>query len=199
MKGGWTRRRCVFDLTMVTGTTRAFGSPLRYIQGPGEFDNLPAYVKPYGTACFLIDAFLFQTLEQRLNAAYEGTGQQFIALSCSGECCDEEVERVKAEARQHGAGVFAGIGGGKTMDVAKLCADSAGLPLVIVPTSASTDAPVSEIAVVYQAGGEYIGSRKMRRNAELVLVDSEIVAKAPRRLFIAGIGDALATWLEARA
>ena len=109
MKGGWTRRRCVFDLTMVTGTTRAFGSPLRYIQGPGEFDNLPAYVKPYGTACFLIDAFLFQTLEQRLNAAYEGTGQQFIALSCSGECCDEEVERVKAEARRHGAGVFAGI------------------------------------------------------------------------------------------
>lgn len=74
---------------MVTGTTRAFGSPLRYIQGPGEFDNLPAYVKPYGTACFLIDAFLFQTLEQRLNEAYEGTGQQFIALSCSGECCDE--------------------------------------------------------------------------------------------------------------
>lgn len=199
MKGGWTRRRRVFDLTMVTGTTRAFGSPLRYIQGPGEFDNLPAYVKPYGTACFLIDAFLFQTLEQRLNAAYEGTGQQFIALSCSGECCDEEVERVKAEARRHGAGVFAGIGGGKTMDVAKLCADSAGLPLVIVPTSASTDAPVSEIAVVYQANGEYIGSRKMRRNAELVLVDSEIVAKAPRRLFIAGIGDALATWLEARA
>lgn len=160
---------------------------------------MPIYVKPYGTACFLIDGFLFQSLEQRLRAAFEGTGQQFVALSCAGECCDEEVERVKAEARQRNAAVFVGVGGGKTMDVAKLCADSAGLPLIIVPSSASTDAPVSEIAVVYQPDGEYVGSRKMRRNAELVLVDSEIVAKAPRRLFIAGMGDALATLLEAQA
>lgn len=172
---------------------------MRYIQGPGEFDNLPQYVAPYGTACYLIDSFLFQDLDQRLKKAYEGTGQDFVSLPFGSECCDEEIARVSAEAAKKDAAVFVGVGGGKTMDTAKLCADQAGLPLIIVPSSASTDAPVSEIAVVYKADGEYVGSRKVRRNAELVLVDSEIVAKAPRRLFIAGMGDALATLLEARA
>ena len=92
-----------------------------------------------------------------------------------------------------------GVGGGKTLDTAKVCADAMGLPVIIAPSSASTDAPVSEIAVLYTADGEYIGSRKMKRNADLVLVDSQIIAKAPRRLFVAGMGDALATWLEAQA
>ena len=39
----------------------------------------------------------------------------------------------------------------------------------------------------------------MRRNPDLVVVDTEIIAKAPVRLFAAGLGDALATWFEARA
>ena len=39
----------------------------------------------------------------------------------------------------------------------------------------------------------------MRRNPDLVLVDTGIIANAPRRLFAAGLGDALSTWFEARA
>ena len=39
----------------------------------------------------------------------------------------------------------------------------------------------------------------MRRPTELVLIDSEIIANAPARLFSAGIGDALATYFEAMA
>ncbi|MGL4603581.1 MAG: glycerol dehydrogenase, partial [Iodobacter sp.] len=37
------------------------------------------------------------------------------------------------------------------------------------------------------------------KNPEIVLVDSDIVAKAPARLLVAGMGDALATYFEARA
>ena len=36
-----------------------------------------------------------------------------------------------------------GIGGGKTLDTAKGAANTLNLPVVIVPTSASTDAPTS--------------------------------------------------------
>ena len=39
----------------------------------------------------------------------------------------------------------------------------------------------------------------MKHNAHLVLVDSEIIVKAPKRLFVAGMGDALATYPEALA
>ncbi len=37
----------------------------------------------------------------------------------------------------------------------------------------------------------------MRRNPDLVLVDTEIIANAPARFLVAGMGDALATWFEA--
>lgn len=54
--------------------------------------------------------------------------------------------------------VIAGIGGGKTIDVAKAVANRLNLPLIIVPTAASTDAPTSSLSVVYTESGERIGS-----------------------------------------
>lgn len=189
----------VYSKDMLSSTTRAFGSPLRYVQGQGEFDRLPLYTAPYGNACVIIDGFLYQDLNARLEKAYAESDAKFVSISFNGECCEEEVERIAKIARENGAAVIVGAGGGKTMDTAKICADEMGLPVIIAPSSASTDAPVSEIAVVYKPDGEYIGSRKMKKNADLVLVDTEIIVKAPRRLFVAGMGDALATWLEAQA
>src|SRR5262249_22183552 len=37
-----------------------------------------------------------------------------------------------------------------------------------------------------------------RKNPELVLVDTQVIALSPPRLLVAGMGDALATWFEAR-
>lgn len=189
----------VYSKDMLSSTTRAFGSPLRYVQGQGEFGRMPLYTAPYGNACVIIDGFLYQDLNARLEKAYAESDAKFVSISFNGECCEEEVERIGKIARENGAAVIVGAGGGKTMDTAKICADEMGLPVIIAPSSASTDAPVSEIAVVYKPDGEYIGSRKMKKNADLVLVDTEIIVKAPRRLFVAGMGDALATWLEAQA
>ena len=184
---------------MVNSTTRAFGRPFKYVQGPGEFNRLPEYSKPYGMACVIIDSFLYAELNQKLENTYGESEGEFFSICFKGECCDDEVQRICEIVRSNGAALIVGVGGGKTLDTAKLCADSVDLPVIIVPTSASTDAPVSEIAVLYTADGEYIGSRKMKHNAHLVLVDSEIIVKAPKRLFVAGMGDALATYPEALA
>ena len=162
----------VYSKDMLSSTTRAFGSPLRYVQGQGEFDRLPLYTAPYGNACVIIDGFLYQDLNARLEKAYAESDAKFVSISFNGECCEEEVERIGKIARENGAAVIVGAGGGKTMDTAKICADEMGLPVIIAPSSASTDAPVSEIAVVYKPDGEYI---------------------------VAGMGDAPATWLEAQA
>jgi len=175
---------------MVENTTRAFGCPLRYIQGYGEFSNLASYTAKFGRACFIIDGFLFEKLNERLKTVYKDGSGNFLSVCFKGECWDGEIERIAKIARGNGISVIVGVGGGKTLDTAKLCADELGLPVIIVPSSASNDAPVSEIAVLYTESGEYIGSRKLKRNAELVLVDSEIIAQSPRRLFIAGMGDA---------
>ena len=74
-----------------------------------------------------------------------------------------------------------------------------GARIVIVPTIASTDAPCSAIAVRYTPDGVYQESISCARNPDIVLVDSALIAKAPARFLVAGIGDALSTWFEARS
>ncbi|NLW07089.1 MAG: glycerol dehydrogenase [Clostridia bacterium] len=185
---------------MVEATTRAFGSPSKYIQGPGEFNNLEVYTKSFGKIVFaLIDGFLYDALNKDLRAIYDSSESDYHAEKFQGECCQPEVDRLTAKANEYSADVIVGIGGGKTIDTAKIVASSLNLPLVIVPTSASTDAPTSAMSVIYTESGEHRGTIRHKRNPDLVLVDTNIITKAPLRLFISGMGDALATYFEARA
>ena len=91
------------------------------------------------------------------------------------------------------------MGGGKTIDTAKIVADRAGIPVIIVPTIASTDAPCSGCAVVYSKDGIFEAVCYQKTNPAVVLVDVGIIAAAPTRFLVAGMGDALSTWFEARS
>lgn len=92
-----------------------------------------------------------------------------------------------------------GIGGGKTIDTAKAVANPAGLPLVLVATIASTDAPTSSLSVVYTEEGEFLEYRFFGRNPDAVIVDTSLIAKAPVRFLVAGMGDGLSSYFEADA
>ena len=100
---------------------------------------------------------------------------------------------------QKGADVLVGMGGGKAIDTAKIVADRAGIPVIIVPTIASNDAPCSGCAVCYSEAGIFERVYYQKLNPAAVLVDVGIVAAAPTRFLVAGMGDALATWFEARS
>jgi glycerol dehydrogenase len=72
-------------------------------------------------------------------------------------------------------------------------------PVIIVPTIASTDAPTSKLAIIYTEKSEFEEYFHLHKNPDLVLVDTGIIAKAPARFLVAGMGDALSTFFEARA
>ena len=101
--------------------------------------------------------------------------------------------------RENKVDVVIGIGGGKTHDTAKAVAYYQEVPVIIVPTIASTDAPCSALSVIYTEDGIFERYLFLKQNPNVVLVDTDIVAKAPSRLLVAGMGDALATYFEARA
>ena len=92
-----------------------------------------------------------------------------------------------------------GIGGGKIHDTAKAVAYYMKKPVIIVPTIASTDAPCSALSVIYTDDGVFEKYLFLPASPNMVLVDTDIVSKAPERLLVAGMGDALATYFEARA
>jgi glycerol dehydrogenase len=70
--------------------------------------------------------------------------------------------------------------------------------VIVVPTIASTDAPTSGCAVIYTDDGVFVSVCYQRMNPAAVLVDVGVIAAAPTRFLVAGMGDALSTWFEAR-
>lgn len=187
-------------MAMAGTRTRAFACPTKYFQGIGEFDSLENYTRGYGKrAFFVIDGFLYENLNQRLDKSYKDTESVFKAVRFGGECSYSEVDRLITAFKEFKAHVLVGVGGGKTLDAAKAAADKLEVPVVVVPTSASCDAPCSAMSVMYTDTGEYIHNIRHRKNPEIVVVDTDIVAKAPIRLFISGMGDALSTVFEGHA
>lgn len=178
-------------------TTAIF--PARYVQGPGALDQLGEELARLGSRALLLqDPFVTEHLDAQIRASLDGRVKA-EQETFRGECCDEEIERLCAQARTAGATVIAGIGGGKTMDTAKAVAHELRVPVAIVPTIASTDAACSALSVIYTAAGEFSRYLILPSNPNLVLVDSAVVARAPVRLLVAGMGDALATWFEAES
>lgn len=180
--------------------SRGFGGPLQYIQGPGELNNLAKYTADYGSRVLvLIDASLFESISAKLEESFGKTESKVKCIAGEGECCWKEINRVMDISKAFQSEVIVGVGGGKTMDTAKMVADQLALPKVICPTSASSDAPTSALSVMYSDEGVHMGSIFFKKHAELVLLDTDIILSAPPRLFVAGMGDALATYFEAHA
>lgn len=168
--------------------------PTRYVQGAGALALLPDEARRLGdTALAVVDPMVMPAIGRIATH-----GAIVIALDrFGGECSDEEIERVVAHARDIDANVIIGAGGGKALDTAKAAAHALGVPVAVVPTLASTDAPCSALSVIYTAGGAFKRYLVLPRNPDLVLVDTEVIAAAPVRFLVSGMGDALSTWFEA--
>lgn len=177
---------------------KIIGSPSRYVQGKGEMKNLCSHVKSIGKKLFVLTS---ASGRKRVEPAIaEGQGDTQITYEVfNGECCKTEINRVMEACKATGCDVIVGIGGGKIHDTAKAAAHYLELPVVIVPTIASTDAPCSALSVIYTEDGVFEEYLFLPTSPNMVLVDTDIVSKAPARLLIAGMGDALATYFEARA
>jgi glycerol dehydrogenase len=172
--------------------------PGKYIQGAGAIRELPALIDVLGTRGLVLASP--SVMAKVLPACGLHPNGEAIHTECfRGECCEKELARLSAIVTQQRVDVMVGMGGGKTIDAAKIVADRARLPVIIVPTIASSDAPCSGCAVVYSENGIFECVAYQRTNPAAVLVDLNIIAAAPTRFLVAGMGDALSTWFEARS
>lgn len=179
---------------------KVFISPLKYVQGEGVLTNELRHLEKLGNHFLLLcDTFVYELVGEKLQADLTKKGRQVTPVAFNGETSMNEIKRVSEIARQNQVAVIIGLGGGKTIDAAKAIGDTLSLPVAILPTVASTDAPTSAISVIYTEEGLFDRYVFYKQNPALVLVDTGIIAKAPARLLAAGIGDALATWVEVRA
>ena len=174
------------------------GSPTRYIQGKGEMKNLCSYADKFGKNLFILtSASGRKRVEPAINEGNKDSNLVYDVFN--GECCMTEINRIIKIVEEAGSDVIIGIGGGKIHDTSKAVAYYTKKPVIIVPTIASTDAPCSALSVIYTDEGVFEKYLFLPSSPDMVIVDTDIVCKAPVRLLISGMGDALATYFEARA
>ncbi|WP_224447455.1 glycerol dehydrogenase [Haloprofundus salilacus] len=179
---------------------RVFKSPASYVQGAGVADQLGEHAARFGeSALLLADEIVLDIAEETVRSSLDDADIDLSTVTFEGEASETEINRVTDAAEEQGVDFVVGAGGGKTLDTAKAVKEDANIPVVSMPTVASTDAPTSSLSVIYSEHGEFERYRFYSSHPELVLVDTALVAAAPTRFFVSGVGDALATWFEADA
>lgn len=177
---------------------RAFICPTKYVQGENELLNLGYFVKTFGKSALLIaHPDDVQRVKPQLEATKEKFGIEFVETNFRGECSRGEIAKLQALAKERSCDCTIGLGGGKAIDTAKCVAE--GNALIIVPTIAATDAPTSHSAVLYTEEGAFDDYAYFKQSPSVILIDTTVIAKAPARFLVSGMGDALSTYFETRA
>lgn len=179
------------------GPYRVFGAPLRYIQGPGALQQTGPMAAALGPHVLLVgDAFVLEMVGSAVTESCQQAGTKIKPLLFGGEITPVEIEKLVAAARPLQANVVIAAGGGKGIDAGKAVAHHLRVPVITLPTIASNDAPTSKIYVVYDEQHRLLKVEHMPFNPHAVIVDTALIAKAPRQLLLAGIGDAISKKFE---
>ena len=186
------------NLHLYDPSIRVFGSPSRYVQGPGAIDRIGAIAATLGTELIVLaDEAVFQIIGPQIASSCASAGLQFQHLPYNGELDPETGASLLRAAKPAPGTVIAAVGGGRTIDAGKAIVELCRLPLITVPTVASNDAPTSKNFVLYDTDHRLLEVRHLPANPAFVLVDTCILAGAPRKFFVAGLGDAIAKKFEA--
>ena len=100
----------------------------------------------------------------------------------------KSIKEIEKNVRKSKTNLLIGVGGGRSVDIAKMIAFNLGKPFVSIPTSASHDGIASPFVSVK---GEKPHS--MVATAPLgVFVDVDVIKRAPKKLLASGCGDLIA-------
>lgn len=179
---------------------KVFISPSRYVQGKNVLMNCADEIRKLGEKPMLLcDDTVWGIVGEAFFNYLKKEGFNINRIAFNGEASDSEIARLnEIGAKEQNDSILA-LGGGKTIDSAKAVGDDLNIPVGILPTIASTDAPTSALSVIYSEDGVFERYRLYNKNPNLVLVDTQVISRAPVRLLAAGIGDASATFVEARS
>jgi glycerol dehydrogenase len=175
-------------------------APQRYIQGPGVISRIGRYIGIINVkrAAILASRRAIVAEGARVTESLHSNHIESVDCIFDGECSLPEIEKHVAALKDKNIDCLIAVGGGKPVDAGKSIAWRLDIPVVIVPTLASNDAPCSALSVLYTPEGASDVVEFYPTSPTLVVIDTDIVADANERYLVAGMGDAMATWYEAR-
>lgn len=179
---------------------RLMRAPQKYVQGKDALDSFHSEMNFLGNRwLFICSNSGYRTCHEKIEKSF-GSSDDFRQYEVFGGISSTgEIKKMQDIIHKNNINVVVAVGGGSAIDTAKATAYYENLPVVIVPTVVATDAPCTGLSVIYNDDGSFNSYLFYPKNPEAVIVDSTIIANSPTKFLIAGMGDALGTYFEARA
>ena len=171
-------------------------APATVLRGDGAWDEALPQIKFLCSRPLVLGRSASTVeLRQRLVDDLLSQGLNPLQAQLQFDCCEQDLQRVAAEAQ--GSDAVLAAGGGKVLDAGKLLAHRLSLPCITVPLSASTCAGWTALANIYSSQGAFEADVVLDRCPDLLVFDHGLVRQAPARTLASGVADALAKWYEA--
>lgn len=169
-----------------------------YTIGEDAYGQVPQVCLPFGKRIFLIGGRrAMDAAEGLLGKALEGSGLVVLeSVEFGADCTYRTIDRWAQRAKELGADMIFGMGGGKALDTAKGAAERAGLPVFTFPTIAATCAATTALSVVYREDGNFDSFYFYDKPARHCFINTRIIADAPCEYLRAGMGDTMGKFFE---
>lgn len=175
-------------------------APLKYIQGKGALEHFYENCKFFGDHfLFVCSHSAYEATHDEIEKSFEGSKTIRRYEIFSGISSVGEIKKMEEIVKKDHIDVVIGVGGGSAIDTAKATAFYTNKRIAIIPTVVATDAPCTGLSVIYNDDHSFNSYLFYPNNPDLVIVDSGVIANAPTKFLVAGMGDALGTYFEARA
>ena len=170
-------------------------APAQVVRGSGILSQCGSLISRLGQRPLVVGGD--RTLQTSASFLADISQLKIAKASYQNDCCETSLTQLRRLVDEHRADLIIGVGGGKALDTAKLLAHQTQLPVVTIPTSAATCAAWTALSNVYSQRGAFRYDVGLPVCPDLLLLDYDLVATAPKRTLVAGIGDAIAKWYEA--
>lgn len=160
--------------------------------------QLGAFVKQYGERPYVVSGRTgFSKVRARVQASLLSAGIPLVGYDDSvSECTHAKISEIVRKGEDLDIDVIIGCGGGKAVDTAKATGEKLHVPVITVPTQCATNADGMADAVLFTDDHRFVEDLWLSRAPVLVLVDTDVVGRAPPQYIVQGMGDALAAAFE---
>ena len=169
-----------------------------YTIGEDAYVQVPQVCLPFGTKIFLIGGRKgMDAAGGLLEEVLKGTDLVVLeSVEFGSDCTYKTIDRWADRAKELGADMIFGMGGGKALDTAKGAAERAGLPVFTFPTIAATCAATTALSVVYMEDGNFDSFYFYDKPARHCFINTRVIADAPWEYLRAGMGDTMGKFFE---
>jgi glycerol dehydrogenase len=183
------------------GGARKIILPSKYVQGQGVIGQLGIYAKQHGSRPFAVGGKTgFGKVKSRIQASLLSAGVPLVGYDDSvTESTKAKIDEIALKAEELDVDLIIGCGGGKSVDTAKAVSEKLRVPVICVPTQCATNADQMADAVIFTEDHKFVEDMYLTQAPVLVLVDTEVVARAPSQYLVQGMGDSLACRFEKSA